>query len=90
MSVQVRLHQYFQEMADGQEVVEGEGANVRELIDNLDSKFPGMKDHLLDRRGRLQGFVELFVNSDVVYPEGTSRPVKDGDVVEILMIVAGG
>ena len=90
MSVKVRLHQYFQDMANGKELVDGEGSNIKELIDNLDSRFPGMKDHLLDKRGRLQGFVELFVNSEVVYPESTSMSIRDGDLIEILMIVAGG
>lgn len=90
MSVKVRLHQYFQDMAHGQEVVNAEGRNVKELIDDLESKYPGMKEHLVDRRGRLQGFIELFVNAEVVYPESTLMPVKDGDTVEILMIVAGG
>lgn len=90
MSVKVRLHQYFQDMANGNELVDGEGSNIKELIDNLDSRFPGMKDHLLDKRGRLQGFVELFVNSEVVYPESTSMSIRDGDLIEILMIVAGG
>lgn len=90
MSVKVRLHQYFQDMAHGQDVVEADGKNVKEVIDDLESKYPGMKEHLVDRRGRLQGFVELFVNTAIVYPESTLMTVKDGDVLEILMIVAGG
>ncbi len=90
MSVKVRLHQYFQEMAGGQEVVEAKGNTVREMIDDLEAKYPGIREHLLDRRGRIQGFVELFVNAQPVYPESTSMPIKDGDSIEILMIVAGG
>lgn len=90
MTVKVRLHQYFQDMAKGQTVVEAKGTNVREMIDDLESNYPGIREHLLDSRGRLQGFVELFVNTQVVYPESTAMPIKDGDEVEILMIVAGG
>jgi molybdopterin converting factor small subunit len=45
---------------------------------------------LIDKRGRIQGFVELFVNSEIVYPEDTNMQVKDGDELEILTIVAGG
>ena len=90
MSVKVRLHPYFQDLANGQEVVEANGNTVRQLIDDLDSKYPGIKEHLLDHKGRLQGFVELFVNNEVVYPESTAMLVNDGDEVEILTIVAGG
>lgn len=90
MSVKVRLHQYFQEMTGGQEVVEANGRTVAELINDLELKYPTIKEHLLDKNGRLQGFVEIFLNSEIVHPHETSKSVKDGDEVEVLMIVAGG
>jgi molybdopterin synthase sulfur carrier subunit len=90
MTVSVKLPPYFQDIAQGQKVVEVNGSTVREMIDDLEKKYPGMKAHILDRKGRLQGYVEIFVNDDVVYPEGTSMPVHDGDEVEIAMIVSGG
>ena len=90
MSVKVRLHHYFNDFTNGQEVVESNAQTIKELIDDLEAKFPGIKEHLVDKRGRLQGFIELFVNAEVVYPENTNVPIKDGDLIEILMIVAGG
>jgi sulfur-carrier protein len=90
MTVKIKLHQYYQEMAGGKEVVEAEGATIAELFDDLEKRYPGIKEHLVDKRGKLQGFVEVFVNSEIVYPERTGDRVKDGDEVEILTIVAGG
>ncbi len=90
MSVKVRLHQYFQEMTGGQEIVEANGRTISELINDLERKYPTIKEHLLDKNGRLQGFVEIFLNSEIVHPHETSKSVKDGDEVEVLMIVAGG
>jgi len=90
MSIKVTLHQYFQDIVGGREVVEADGNTVAELIDDLEKRYPTIKDHLLDKRGRLQGFVEVFVNSEIVYPEETGKQVKDGDEIEILTIVAGG
>jgi molybdopterin synthase sulfur carrier subunit len=90
MSVTIKLHQYFQDMVGGKEVIEAEGNTVAELFEDMERRYPGIKEHLLDRRGRIQGFVELFVNSEIVYPEDTNMQVKDGDEVEILTIVAGG
>ena len=90
MSVRVKLHQYFRDMAAGREVVEAKGSTVLELVNDLEEKYPGIREHLLDKKGRLQGFVEIFVNSAVVYPEDTGMKLKDGDEVEILTIVAGG
>jgi sulfur-carrier protein len=90
MTVKIKLHQYYQEMAGGKEVVEAEGATIAELFDDLETRYPGIKEHLVDKRGKLQGFVEVFLNSEIVYPERTGDRVKDGDEVEILTIVAGG
>jgi sulfur-carrier protein len=90
MVVNVRLHEYFQDFTHGQKIVEANGGNVFEIIDDLERKYPGIKEHILDKKGRLQGWVEMFVNADVVYPESASMPVRDGDELELLLIVAGG
>ncbi len=90
MSVTVRLHPYFLEFTGGRMEVTAEGTTVGAVINDLEARYPGIKEHLVDPKGRLQGFVELFVNSQVVYPENTDMPVRDGDEVEVLMIVAGG
>jgi len=90
VSVTVSLHEYFQDFTRGQTVVEAKGRTVAALIDDLEARYPGIKGHLVDKKGKLQGFVELFVNSQIVYPEDTGMSVQDGDEVEVLMIVAGG
>jgi len=90
MSVVVKLPPYFQDIAAGQKVVEADGTTVMEMIQDLERKYPGIKEHILDRKGRLQGYVEIFVNDDVVYPEGAAMQIHDGDEVEIAMIVSGG
>jgi molybdopterin synthase sulfur carrier subunit len=90
MSVKVKLHPYFQDIAGSQEVIEANGNTVIEIIEDLERQYPGIKEHLLDSKGRIQGFTELFVNSEIVFPENTSMPVNDGDEMEILTIVAGG
>ena len=90
MSVSVRLHPYFQDITGTGEVVEASGNTVLEVIEDLERQYPGMKEQLLDKRGKIQGFAELFVNSEIVHPGNTGMPVKDGDEIEILTIVAGG
>ena len=90
MAVTIRLHPYFQDITGTGELVKATGNSVIEIINDLERQYPGIKEHLVDRRGRIQGFAELFVNSDIVHPNQTDMPVKDGDEIEILMIVAGG
>ncbi len=90
MSISVKLHPYYHEFTGGRETVEAVGSTVREVIDDLEKNYPGIREQLLDERGRIQGFIEMFINSEIVYQGEADKPVKDGDEIEVLTIVAGG
>jgi sulfur-carrier protein len=90
MSIKVKLHPYFQDIAHSGEYVEANGKTVMEIIDDLERQYPGMKEQLVDKNGRIQGFAELFVNTEIVHPLNLKMPVKEGDEIEILVIVSGG
>ena len=90
MSITVKLHPYFQEITGTGEIISAEGNTVLEVIEDLEKNYPGMKEQLLDRHGRIQGFAEMFVNDEIVHPTGTDMPVKDGDEIEILIVISGG
>jgi len=38
----------FRPLAAGQQTVDVEGSNVREVIDSLDARFPGFRERLID------------------------------------------
>jgi len=86
----VKLHPYFQDVAHSGEFVKANGSTVAEIIDDLEKQYPGMKEQLVDKNGRVQGFAEIFVNAEIVHPMGINMLVKDGDEIEILVIVSGG
>ncbi len=90
MSIKVKLHPYFQDVAQSGEIVEARGNTVAEIIDDLERQYPGMKEQLVDKNGRVQGFAEIFVNAEIVHPMSINMPVKEGDEIEILVIVSGG
>jgi molybdopterin synthase sulfur carrier subunit len=73
------------------ELVEAAGANVGELIDNLDKAFPGLKERVCDEQGNVRRFVNVFVNGeDIRFLEEKATPVKDADEVSIVPAIAGG
>ena len=90
MSINVMLHPYLRTLANGQKVVKTEGNTVGECIDELDNKFPGMKKLLCNEQGKLHSFYDIYVNSENFYPEELDKPVKDGDKLIIVSVVAGG
>lgn len=90
MAVEVRVTSTLQNLV-GAKTVQGEGATVGELLDNLDARYPGFKGQISGEDGQLHRFVNLYLNDeDIRYLQGLDTPVKGGDVVSILPALAGG
>jgi molybdopterin converting factor small subunit len=72
----------------GEKSVEAKGATVAEVIDDLDSRYGGLRDRLTTN-GSLYRFVNIYVDDeDVRFAGGLDAPVKDGSTVTILPGVA--
>ena len=76
---------------DKLDVVEVEGTTVAELLQNLTTKFGGLKQHLFNNEGKMRSFVNVYVNDeDIRYLQKEQTPLKAGDTVSIIPSVAGG
>ena len=90
MAVEVRIPTILRPYTGGEKVVEGGGTTVEELIIDLNSRYPGLQERLVDEKG-LRRFVNVYLNDeDVRFLGGLQTPVADGDSVTILPAVAGG
>lgn len=91
MAIEVRVPTVLSKHTGGERRVAGEGATLRELVDDLAARHPGLAENLVDEDGRLRRFVNVYVNDeDVRFLGGAETPLSDGDVVSILPAVAGG
>ncbi len=91
MSVSVRIPTPLRKLTGGADEVAIEGANVGEIIENLEAAHPGLKERLCDEAGEIRRFVNVYVNDeDVRFLEGRSTALKDGDEVSIVPAIAGG
>lgn len=73
------------------ETVSAAGANVGELLDNLDQTYPGLKERVCDEQGNVRRFVNIFVNGeDIRFLEEKATAVKDSDEISIVPAIAGG
>jgi molybdopterin converting factor small subunit len=90
MSVTLKIHPYLRKFADGLKEIELEGRTVGECIDALAARFPETRERLCDEQGNLHSFWEIYLNSDSCYPDELATPVKDGDELTIVSIMAGG
>lgn len=91
MSVSVRIPTILRSYTGDSSKVEAEGATLAELLDSLESSYPGIKARIVDEDGKLRRFVNVYVaEEDVRFSQGLETPVKDGAQVSIIPAVAGG
>jgi sulfur-carrier protein len=91
MAVEVRIPTILRKHTGGAKAVEAEGDTVRDLIGDLDRRYPGIAESLLTADGGLHRFVNVYVNDeDVRFLGALDAKLADRDVVAILPAVAGG
>ena len=91
MATIVRIPTPLRRVTNGQDKVDAEGATLREIIESMESQFPGIKARICDDEGNLRNFVNVFVNGeDVRFMDGVDSATSDGDEISIVPAVAGG
>lgn len=90
MAIEVRIPTILRTHTGGAKTVEGSGATLSELLEDLEARHGGLSDRLVDK-GDLRKFVNVYVNDeDVRFSGGLETKLSDGDVVTVLPAVAGG
>lgn len=91
VAVEVRIPTVFRKFTDGRSIEEVDAATIRDLIEELDSRYPGFKNQVLTDGGELHRYVNVYVNDeDARYLDKLDTKVADGDIVSLLPSVAGG
>jgi len=86
----VVLPYQLRDRTGGTRTVQLQGETVRELLDDLDRRWPGLKFSICHETGELRPFVNVFVGpEDVRYLSGLDTAV-DHQTVHIIHSVAGG
>jgi MoaD family protein len=90
MAIEVRIPTILRTYTGGAKSVEGSGDTLASLIADLEQRYGGLQERLVDDSG-LRRFVNVYLNDeDVRFLGGLDAPVKDGDTVTVLPAVAGG
>jgi len=88
---QFRIPGPLRRLSDGQTTVDVEAVDLATAIEALDARYPGFKDRLLDEKGELRQFVNVYLNDeDVRLGAGLAAKVQAKDEISIVPAVAGG
>ena len=91
MAATVRIPTPLRKLTNEQESVEVESATIGAAVEELEGKFPGIKERIVDEEGEIRRFVNVYVNEeDIRFLKNQDTPLKDGDDVSIIPAIAGG
>ncbi len=91
MSVKVRIPTPLRKITKDNDEVSAEGATVSEVIEDLDKKYPGIKERICEADGNLRRFVNLYLNDeDIRFKNNLNTELKDNDELSIIPAIAGG
>lgn len=89
--VTIRIPTPLRSLTNNADEVQVSGATLRHALDALEAAHPGMKTRLLNDKGALRPYINVFHNDeDVRFAEGLDTPLADGDQLSIVPAIAGG
>jgi len=91
MPIKVMIPTPLRPYTENKDTLEVEGQTIKELLDNMVSKYPQLKRHLFSDDGRLRSFINIYVNDeDIRYLDAEDTKVGENDIVSIIPAIAGG
>jgi molybdopterin converting factor small subunit len=86
----VRIPTPLRTLTAGEESVSIDGNTVRDVIENMEQKHPGMRERLLDDKG-VRRFVNIYVgDEDIRFLDGLDTGVEASTEISIVPAIAGG
>ena len=90
MAIAVKVTANMKKLLDGQSSIEASGGTVRDVLEDIEQRYPGFKNQVMNDGG-LHRFVNIYLNDeDVRFLGQLDTPTKDGDVLSVLPALAGG
>ena len=91
MAVQVRIPTPLRKLTHDVELVQVSPGTIAGAIAELQNQFPGIADRLIDEKGEVRRFVNVYVNEeDIRFLDNQATVIKDGDEISIIPAIAGG
>jgi molybdopterin synthase sulfur carrier subunit len=91
MAVKIRIPTPLRKLTNNEELVEVKATTIGDAINELQARYPGIKERLVDDAGAVRKFVNIYVNEeDIRFLQNQQTKIKEGDEVSIIPAIAGG
>jgi sulfur-carrier protein len=79
----------LQTFTGGESIVTVPGATLREVINNLEPRYPGLRDRLLDDEGELRPEIAAAIDGETEH-FGMLEPVRENSEIQFIPAISGG
>jgi sulfur-carrier protein len=91
MAAKVRIPTPLRKLTNNEELIEVKAGTIAAAISELQARYPGIRERLVDDNGAVRRFVNVYVNEeDIRFLQNQETPLRDGDEVSIIPAIAGG
>ncbi|HKF47013.1 MAG TPA: MoaD/ThiS family protein [Terracidiphilus sp.] len=91
MAVRVLLPNAFQKHTNNVREISSGAANLPELVNDIEGRFPALRPHLRGEDGQIRRFINFYVNEEDIRFLGNEKySFKEGDEVLVIPSIAGG
>lgn len=87
----VRIPTPLRKLTNGEAEVAAAGGSIKEILENLEQNFSGLKERICDDSGNVRRFVNVYLNDeDIRFLSNLDTEVKEEDSISIVPAIAGG
>ena len=91
MPVRVLIPNAFHKHTENVREISSGAANLPELVNDLEGRFPGLRQHLRGEDGQIRRFLNFYVNEEDIRFLGNEKyAFREGDEVLVIPSIAGG
>jgi len=91
MPVEVQIGSSLRRRINAERSILAQGGNVREVFEDIASKYPEFKEQVLDEKGQLYPYVMVLLNDeDVRLLDGLDTKLEEGSSLAVLLAMSGG
>jgi molybdopterin synthase sulfur carrier subunit len=91
MTATVRIPTPLRGVTNGLDRANVNEGSMKDVVQELEEQFPGIKARLCDDEGNLRSFVNVYVNGeDIRFMDNMDSAIKSGDEISVVPAVAGG
>jgi len=91
MAIKIAIPTPLRRITGDADTVEVSPGTINEMIESVETRYPGFRARLCEDSGALRRFINIYVNGeDVRFLDNLATRVTDGAEVSIVPAIAGG